>query len=150
VLKVDSNNGFSLVELIIVIAIMAALVGVLAPQYVKYLEKTQRTRDCSAINTILDTCEVIALDPDTTWFSGNTNKITIVVNANGATYSGGAYAELNDYVPASDVKLESENWGPFTIYAIKDDDGRVGFDISDNSQIALLGKYSSVLSDRLE
>jgi type IV pilus assembly protein PilA len=150
VLKVDSNNGFSLVELIIVIAMMAALVGVLAPQYVKYLEKTQRTRDCSAINTILDTCEVIALDPDTTWFSGNTNKITIVVNANGATYSGGACAELNDYVPTSDVKLESENWGPFTIYAIKGDDGRVNFDISDNSQITLLGKYSSALSDRLE
>ena len=30
-----TNKGFSLVELIIVIAIMAVLVGVLAPQYIK-------------------------------------------------------------------------------------------------------------------
>lgn len=31
------NGGFSLVELIIVIAIMAVLVGVLAPQYLSYI-----------------------------------------------------------------------------------------------------------------
>lgn len=36
-----TNKGFSLVELIIVIAIMAVLVGVLAPQYVKYLNKSK-------------------------------------------------------------------------------------------------------------
>lgn len=32
-----TNKGFSLVELIIVIAIMAVLVGVLAPQFLKYV-----------------------------------------------------------------------------------------------------------------
>ena len=36
-----TNKGFSLVELIIVIAIMAVLVGVLAPQYIKYVEKSR-------------------------------------------------------------------------------------------------------------
>ena len=149
-MKTNSNNGFSLVELIIVIAIMATLVGILAPQYVKYLEKTERTRDCSAINTILDTCEVIALDPDVIWGSGSTNQITIVVGSNGTTYSGGASVQLNEIVPSSDVRLKSSNWGPFTISATKSDDGRVSFVISDNAQIVLLGKYSTALSDRLE
>lgn len=37
-----NNKGFSLVELIIVIAIMVALVAMLAPQFVKYV---QRSRD---------------------------------------------------------------------------------------------------------
>ena len=38
------NKGFSLVELIVVIAIMAVLVGVLAPTLIKNIEKeSQRT-----------------------------------------------------------------------------------------------------------
>lgn len=37
------NKGFSLVELIIVIAIMVALIAVMAPSYVKYLQKARDT-----------------------------------------------------------------------------------------------------------
>ena len=40
-----TNKGFSLVELIIVIAIMAVLVGVLAPQFIKYVEQSRRSTD---------------------------------------------------------------------------------------------------------
>jgi len=40
-MKKMNNKGFSLVELIIVVAIMAVLVGVLAPQYIKYLDKSK-------------------------------------------------------------------------------------------------------------
>lgn len=40
-----NNKGFSLVELIIVIAIMAVLVGILAPQFIKYVEQSKRSTD---------------------------------------------------------------------------------------------------------
>lgn len=40
-----NNKGFSLVELIIVIAIMAVLVGILAPQFIKYVEQSKRATD---------------------------------------------------------------------------------------------------------
>ena len=43
--KKINNKGFSLVELIIVIAIMAVLVGVLAPQFMKYVEQSRKSRD---------------------------------------------------------------------------------------------------------
>lgn len=39
--KKIKNAGFSLIELIIVVAIMVALVAVLAPNYVKYVKKSR-------------------------------------------------------------------------------------------------------------
>ena len=41
----QNQKGFSLVELIIVIAIMAVLIGVLAPQYLKYVNNARVTTD---------------------------------------------------------------------------------------------------------
>ena len=42
-MKTQKNSkGFSLVELIVVVAIMAVLVGVLAPAYLRYIEKARR------------------------------------------------------------------------------------------------------------
>ena len=58
------NKGFSLVELIIVIAIMAILVGVMAPQLIKYIEKTNVSSDtqlCDSVRTALTTA---CMDPD--------------------------------------------------------------------------------------
>ncbi|MCI6164409.1 MAG: type II secretion system GspH family protein, partial [Lachnospira sp.] len=39
------NKGFSLVELIVVIAIMAVLVGVLAPTLIRNVEKSRESTD---------------------------------------------------------------------------------------------------------
>ncbi len=47
-----NNKGFSLVELIIVIAIMAILVGVLAPQFIKYVEQSRRSTDIQTATEI--------------------------------------------------------------------------------------------------
>lgn len=46
-----SNEGFSLVELIIVIAIMAILVGVVALAVIPNLERSRESKDLSTLST---------------------------------------------------------------------------------------------------
>lgn len=57
--KKKNNKGFTLVELVIVIAILALLVGLLAPQYTKYVEKSRRAADASNMNELDKSCSGI-------------------------------------------------------------------------------------------
>ena len=51
-MKKTNNKGFSLVELIVVIAIMAVLVGVAAPTFIKYVDQSRRATDIQNAQTI--------------------------------------------------------------------------------------------------
>ena len=63
-MKKMNNKGFSLVELIIVIAIMAILIAVLAPQYLRYVEKSRLQSDNSAIGEVANAIKVAAANDD--------------------------------------------------------------------------------------
>ena len=70
------NKGFSLVELIIVIAIMAVLVGLLAPQYLKYVENSKVSTDISNAQEIATAYNVAFADDNASYKSGMTpNKM---------------------------------------------------------------------------
>lgn len=105
--KKTNNKGFSLVELIIVIAIMAILVGVLAPQFIKYVERSRISKDMQNVQLAKTAIESAAageegLDPTNCSIvvtGGASGKIT--VNADGHTLDG-----VN-----GTVNLSSSNWG---------------------------------------
>ena len=59
-----NNKGFSLVELIIVIAIMAILVGVMAPQLIKYIEKSKVSADTQAADSVHTAVLTAMMDPE--------------------------------------------------------------------------------------
>ena len=57
-----NNKGFTLVELIIVIAIIAVLAAVVAPQYIKYLDKSKAAVDENAMAELAHSVEVAIAD----------------------------------------------------------------------------------------
>lgn len=104
-----NNKGFSLVELIIVIAIMAVLVGVLAPTYLQYVEKSKKSNDVSTIDSIVNAVEIAAIDPEVV--TDTTTELTIKVESTGMTVTptGGTSSKWKDAVTdaVSDAKLKS-------------------------------------------
>ena len=57
-----NNKGFSLVELIVVMAIMAILAVTLAPRLMQYVEKSRKAADQEVVNSIYTTVQYALLD----------------------------------------------------------------------------------------
>lgn len=60
--KKRNNKGFSLVELIVVIAVMAVLVVVLAPAYLRYVDKSRAQKDASAVGEVVNAINLSLAD----------------------------------------------------------------------------------------
>ncbi len=59
----NNNKGFTLIELIIVIAIIATLSAVLAPQFLKYVDRARESSDLQAASIIIDALTFASIDP---------------------------------------------------------------------------------------
>ena len=60
----EDKRGFSLVELIVVIAIMAVLVAVLAPALLRYVENSRAQKDDSAMGEVANAIQLALADQD--------------------------------------------------------------------------------------
>lgn len=88
-----NNKGFSLVELIIVIAIMAILVGVMAPQLIKYIEKSNVSADTQLAASVQTACVTAMMDPEVLADSSGSSQITALQN--------GAAHPLSDFMESN-------------------------------------------------
>ena len=80
-----NNKGFSLVELIIVIAIMAILVGVMAPQLIKYIEKSKVSADTQLADSVHTAVLTAMMDPEVVNQSNYNSAFTALSSATNAT-----------------------------------------------------------------
>ncbi len=68
--KHTQNKGFTLVELIIVVAVIAVLASVLAPQYLRYVERARESNDIQIASALLDAATIAIADPNNNVPSG--------------------------------------------------------------------------------
>ena len=120
-----NNKGFSLVELIIVIAIMAILVGVMAPQLIKYIEKTNVSSDTQLCDTVKQAITTAITDAATandaaarTFITNNSNgwkDLSVIDGGTANAFTSSVAEALNTTVGSVnttvDGKLKSWNSG---------------------------------------
>ena len=108
------NKGFSLVELIVVIAIMAVLVGVLAPTLIRNVEKSRESKDAQNMDAIKNALEVSLYneavpssgDPVAVITVEAKDKATTDVTITGTELS----AEMGKTLDTSKTKLTSKKY----------------------------------------
>ena len=120
VAKKQNNKGFTLIELIVVIAIIAVLAAILAPQYLRYVEKSRATSDAATAKEIKNAVQTAMSDPDvsetlpvTVTWNGTAGTITVASNGGAATdiksATTGLGAELKKTIKEV-PKMKSQKW----------------------------------------
>ena len=105
--KKKNNKGFSLVELIVVIAIMAVLVGVLAPQFMGYVEKSREATDIQNLDSVRTQVEAYCADHE------GVTAVTVAIASSGttatATVASGTAPSTNDIIGTSENTVLKSN-----------------------------------------
>ena len=102
--KKMGNKGFSLVELIVVIAIMAVLVGVLAPQFLRYVEKSRQDGDITSIQQVMTAINTGVSDGKVD------GDVTIKIDKNVLKVEGSVGTALDDSGLSTSMNLKSSGW----------------------------------------
>lgn len=129
------NKGFSLVELIVVIAIMAVLVGVLAPTLIRNVEKSRESTDLQNLDSIRQAVITAMSDENVAseYVSGGSFNVT-----SGASAYASASTHMNSEMSqtlADGISLKSAAAKGKTVKVTIDTNGKVAVGVYDGSSL---------------
>ena len=120
--KKKNNKGFSLVELIVVIAIMAVLMAVLAPAMLRYVEKSRVQKDESAVSEVINAVNNALAEETINEKAAENQTVTVAI---GGTADATLTDEVKKTIDTNKLKLTSKQYGTktYTIKLVKGPDG---------------------------
>lgn len=136
-MKKMNNKGFSLVELIIVIAIMAILAGAIAPALIRYIDKSRKSNDVSSGKTIKTAVETAMGNEDTYELLTNAGSgcvltitpsattATAAVAATGVTITSDAQTEIFNNIGEKTPKIKYKKNNATNFYVVVSAKGTV-------------------------
>jgi type IV pilus assembly protein PilA len=147
-----NNSGFSLVELIIVIAIMAVLIGVLAPQYLKYVEKSRKSADLDNYQAVITAVQVYYSDPANALPAAGDYNFVIDADGKVTTGASGTASEITKAcsdagVDVTKITMKSNAYKDKTVVFTVTAKGKSGFSTSDTTLAGELSIGTTKVSD---
>ena len=118
-----NNKGFSLVELIIVIAIMAILAGALAPALIKYINKSRRSTDIQNADSLRTAVQTAMSNPDA----------VDAITTSPSTYNASVFANSSSDKFINEVHSVIGKTSLKTKYGEKNQDMKVTINLNDNT-----------------
>ena len=127
--KTTNNKGFSLIELIIVIAIMAVLVAIIAPNLTKYLGSSKKNTDKKNADELASQIQTCITDYETE--NGYIGACSITWSATGASTTNATFQSmLNAAITSSTASKEVTNSYATANVALKGSTGADGYTIT--------------------
>ena len=84
-----NNKGFSLVELIVVVMIMAIIAAALAPQVMKWVNNSRIATDVSNYDSLVANCQLALTDSDAykeSKAATDAKRLTITISSTGTSF----------------------------------------------------------------
>lgn len=124
-----NNKGFSLVELIVVVLIMAIIAVALAPQVMKWVNESRKSADASTYDSVVAACQD-ALANEDVWketVTGADETITIKISDTACTLAGGTefQAEVTKQLGGNTGSIKFKQKGASAEVTISRKDGTV-------------------------
>lgn len=109
-MKKLNNSGFSLVELIIVMAIMAILTVAVAPQYLKYVERSRKSVDVQTMATVVSAIQIYAADPMADTLTNGNHTLSIKQGGDTTPAADTLFGKALNNAGISTITIKSKQW----------------------------------------
>lgn len=108
--KRKNNKGFSLVELIVVVAIMAVLIGVLVPTLVRNVEKSKKQKDIATVEEVRNQLTIALADEKYSALAGTITCSNGNVQLNASSSDSITPKDAaNDYIKEASQNLNAKD-----------------------------------------